>query len=213
MKRFESNNLKACCFKSIHCYIVHLWLLKYQKWCSGASIQSSSSWEILPRTLTSLCLCPGKAWCLFGQSEGSTVAGEKPYNYTPSYLTHPNPALPLYLEVVHSSVAQFTGNKVIKLFTFGTSVEARVWGSAAKSHNSLITLYMYAIMSFNTILSCISKIGYPPLQPHKGRSFNGKARPTVYKSIRKSPTFLKSATSEKAVSTDPSCVYLQGLRN
>lgn len=71
----------------------------------------------------------------------------------------------------------------------GTSVEAWVWGSAEKHHNSLITLYMYAIMSYNTILSCISKIGEPLLQPYKGQSFNGKARPTVYKSIQKSPTF------------------------
>lgn len=81
----------------------------------------------------------------------------------------------------------------------GTSAEAWVWGSAEKRHNSLITLYMYAIMSYNTILSCISKIGDPPLQPHKRQSFNGKARPTVYKSIQKKPHFffffLKSATS------------------
>lgn len=51
----------------------------------------------------------------------------------------------------------------------GPSVEARVWGSAEKRHNSLIILYMYAIMSYNTILSCISKIGDPPSAPQKAK--------------------------------------------
>lgn len=150
---------------------------------------------------------------LNGHSERSAVSRRKTSSQLRSILSYPPKSCPaLYFEVIYTSIAQFTGNKAIKLFTFGNLGGSLGFGECRKSHNSLITLYMYAIMSYNTILSCISKIGYP-LQPHKRRSFNGKARPIVYKSLRKSPTFLKSATSEEAVSTDPSCVYLQGLQN
>lgn len=168
MKRFESNNLKACCLKSIHCYIVHLRLLKYQKWRSGLLSRAAPHGKSYSEH-SLVCVYvqggPGAYW-----TKWRKYSSKRKTLLLHSILSYPPKSCPaLYLEVVHSSIAQFTGNKVIKLFTFGTSAEARVWGSAAKSHNSLITLYMYAIMSFNTILSCISKIGYPPSAPQRAK--------------------------------------------
>lgn len=88
----------------------------------------------------------------------------------------------------HSTVYNQQGDKT--LYILEAQWKLRFLASAKKP-NSLITLYMYAIMSYNTILSCISNLGTPPFQSHKRQVFNGKAHPTVYKSICKSPTFLK----------------------
>lgn len=70
----------------------------------------------------------------------------------------------------------------------GTSVEARVWGSAEKHHNSLITLYMYAIMSYNTILSCISKIA-PPFSSTKSKASMERPVPPFIKASKKKQHF------------------------
>lgn len=188
MRRFESNNLKACCLKSIHCYIVHLRLLKYQKWRLGLLSRAAphgKSYSEHSLVCVYVQRWSGAYWTKWGK-----YSSKRKTLQLHSILSYPPKSCPaLYLEVVHSSIAQFTGNKVIKLFTFGTSVEARVWGSAAKSHNSLITLYMYAIMSFNTILSCISKIGYPPFSPTKGEASMERPVPPFIKASEKAPLF------------------------
>lgn len=80
----------------------------------------------------------------------------------------------------HSTVHSQPGDKTLNIW----EPQRKLWffGECRRSFNSLITFYMYAIMSYNTILSCISRAG-SPFSPTKRRSFNGKARPTVYKSI------------------------------
>lgn len=158
-------------------------------------IQNQSQGEFLFRTVR-----PGQVWgcsCLLHSclpvvnrhSERSAVAREKTSLQLHSILSYPPKSChAMYLEVIYTSLALFPANKAIKLFTFGNLGGNSVFGECRKSLNSLITLYMYAIMSYNTILSCISKSG-TPFSPTKGKASMERPVPPFIKASEKAPLF------------------------
>lgn len=61
----------------------------------------------------------------------------------------------------HSTVYSQQGDTT--LYHLKTSVKTQVLGECQKSLNSLIILNMYAIMSYNTTLSCIINLDTPSI--------------------------------------------------
>lgn len=72
---------------------------------------------------------------------------------------------------------------------------------AQRSRKSLIAAYTDAIMSYNTILSCISGVGLPPSAPLQwnGPSHRSRGRP---------PRRVRGAPPPRGLEADPSSEYL-----
>lgn len=80
------------------------------------------------------------------------------------------------------------------------------FGVCRKSLNSLITLYMYAIMSYNTILSCISKSG-TPFSHTKGKASMERPVPPFIKASKKAPLFKECHLRESCKHWSQLCVF------
>lgn len=85
-------------------------------------------------------------------------------------------------------------------------METQVFGGRRKSRNSLITLYMYAIMSCNTILSCISNSG-SPFSPTKGKASVERPSPPFIKAFKKAPHFKECHLRESCKHWSQLCVF------